>query len=181
MQDLMPEFEGEETVLNWPGISLHDFMQQTTVYEQMPVPFSPQLRRSAFIGMLFTLIAMLGSAVLPPLCRESNILNLPFLGSFNAILYGYVGWMSAQVWLSYFNGALLVSGLLLLMLSRNLHVGPPWQHWGAFAHAVIGVINILLVLFPLALLLAKLLIWVVMGLLAVIIVGGILRALFVHQ
>jgi hypothetical protein len=171
--------EGEEP--SFPGMSLQDFTERTSVYEHTPVPFSQQLRRTAHVGMICTCASLLIIAFLPTLVVYSQVLDwghFVFFTLLNTLLYGYVGWLDTQSWLVYFNGTCLATVPVLLFYTYNLRRGAPWQYWLAFAHAIIGMLNLVLVLIPLALLLLKLLFWLLVLLIVIAIAIAFLRALF---
>lgn len=171
----------EDSQLSFPGMSLHDFMQQTRIYEHTPVAFSPLLARHTRLGMLFTLLAPFGRAALLPLSHLSTLLDLSWLGGVNNLLYADVAWMSTQNWLDYLNAGILLYGLILLILTRNFHQGRPWQHWSAFIVAVIGLTNLCLLLIPGFLMVLKVVVWLVIALTILVVLGTILRFLFARQ
>lgn len=171
----------EDSQLSFPGLSLHDFIQQTSVYEHTPVTFSPLLRRHARLGLLFTLLALAGRVALLPLSHLSILLDLTWFSGLNNLLYSYVAWITAQNWLDYLNSSVFLFALLLLILTRNFRQGPPWQYWLAFIIAISGIINLTLLLIPCILMVLEVVAWLFIALAILVVMGTILRFLFARQ
>jgi hypothetical protein len=136
-------------------------MEQTAVYERTPALFSPRLRQGAWVGMLLTLIS--GSAVwlLPGIEGKIPVIFFPWLQGFNVYLQSYLDWLAHNRWIGFIDLVLLCTGMLLLIFTRNLRRGNLGQQWLAFSQALGGSANLLLLLIPLAMILANLLVWLV--------------------
>jgi hypothetical protein len=152
----------EDPAPSFPGMSLHDFMRQTSQYEQRPAPFSPLLRRAARTGMLLTLLTFSIVLLLPALTDGMKALYFPlWLTALNTYLVAYLRWLASSVWVRYLDGALLGSGIVLLILTRNLRRGRLEQQWLAFVQALGGCANLVLLIIPLLLFLPNLILWIV--------------------
>ncbi len=193
MQDMIYDFEPMDNVpgelitlddevmeegIAFPGMSLEDFMAQTRVYEQMPVPFPRSLRRSTYTAGVFMLIVGGGLLALPHLFQLSTILNLPFLNLLNLWLFDYIDWLYAHAWFNILDAALLFAFPVLFFTTRWLRRGPIWLHWCAFGYVVVSMLCFIGILIPLLLLLIKMLVWVIAILITILVIIALLWALF---
>lgn len=160
----------EDTLPIFPGMSLRDFMEQTTAYEDQPVAFSPRLRQGTWMGMTLTLLNTITLFVLSSFGAEN--LSGPFFMLFGSQLHAYMSWMLQSHLIMYIDGVLFGSGVVLLLQTRNLQRGKPFQHKLAFVHALAGSANLLILVLPLAVILLNGALWLLIGLL--IAVGVIL-------
>ena len=165
-----------------PGMSLHDFMERTSLYEQTPVPFPFRLRRATWTGLVLTLICSLILVLLPLFASALGNMQFPlFLSGLHGIRDGYVHWLLTSPLIRYCNGALIGFAAVLLLLTRNLRRGNIGQQWIAFVQAIGGCINCVLMLVLLMFILLDLFMWILalcVLVLAVAIVLGIAFALF---
>jgi|GEM_PF-3356301 len=174
-------YEGEIVIdanpPSYPGISVSDFLRQTTVYEELPVPLAPRLRQGAFAGMALTLAGSLFLALLPgmqPLIASAPLLLL------HGFLNAYTQWIVSTPLLNYINGVLLSSSLVLLIVTRNLRHGRLPLHWLACAEALGGSANLVLLLIPLCIVCVNFALWtlILMALLLIfVLVIALLAAL----
>ncbi|QBD79220.1 hypothetical protein EPA93_25855 [Ktedonosporobacter rubrisoli] len=171
---MLPEpYTEQDTAPAFPGMSLHDFMERTAVYEHTPVAFPPRLRRAAWLGMGFTLITVSIILLIPVLGTGMRALYFPFmLGALNHFLESYLHWLVASVWIRYVDGALLGSALVLLLLTRNLRQGRLEQQWLAFIQALAGCLNLLLLMSIVLLILPNILLWIISILTVLILVAA---------
>jgi hypothetical protein len=88
-------------------------------------------------------------------------------------LDGYLYWLAHSPWVSYSDALLLSAGLVLLISTRNLQRGTAPQHWLAFAIALGGTINLLLLLVAFLMFLPNIIAWLllILGMLVIIIVS----------
>ena len=154
----------------FPGISLRSFMENTTTYEDMPVPFTPLLRQGAWIGLgviaTCTLLILLIGATGYGASRSLLILG--------GQLYSYMNWLIGSSWPFWINTLLLASSAALLVVTRGLKQGKQLYHRLAFALFVCGIANVVLFLFPLVvvginLIVVAILIALALGIIAAII------------
>jgi hypothetical protein len=154
----------------FPGISLRSFMENTTTYEDMPVPFTPLLRQGAWVGIgviaICTLLLLLISATGYGASRSLLILG--------GQLYSYMNWVIGSAWPFWINTLLLASSVALLVVTRGLKQGKQLYHRLAFALFLCGIANIAMFLFPIVvvginLILLLILIALVLGIIAAII------------
>ncbi len=160
VQETHEVYEGEIVIdadpPSYPGISVSDFLRQTTVYEDLPVPFAPRLRQGAFAGMALTLAGSLFLALLPEM--QPFIASVPLL-LLHGFLNAYAQWIESTPLLNYINGALLSSSLVLLIMTRNLRRGRLPLHWLACAEALGGSANLVLLLIPLCIVCVNFALW----------------------
>ncbi|MBV9229750.1 MAG: hypothetical protein JOZ18_10590 [Chloroflexi bacterium] len=155
-----------DRALAFPGISLQDFMERTTVYEHTPVLFTPRLRQGAWVGMLLTLITSSVVWLLPMFEGYIAGIFFPWFHGLNEYLKSYLRWLAHNPWIGSIDLVLLCVGVLLLILTGNLRRGGLGQQWLAFVEALGGCANLVLLVVPVAMILANLLVWLV-----VIVVG----------
>lgn len=170
--------EGELVIdsypLTYPGISVSDFLHQTTVYEDLPAPFAPRLRQGAFAGMALTLAGSLFLALLPriqPLIASAPLLVL------HDFLNAYMHWLASTPLLNYINGVLLSSSLVLLIVTRNLRRGRLPLHRLACVEAIGGSANLVLLLIPLIIVCLNFALWVLILMVIILIFALIVAAL----
>ena len=149
------------------GMSMEEFMKRTSIYEHKPVPFSPLLGRAARVGMLFTLITVVVILLLPKFFFYLKMLEIAPFGGFNESLNTYLSWLVHNPLVAISEGAIIMSGLVLLIFTKNLREGNTGQQWLAFIQAMSGTGNFMLLAIPVAMLIANLLFWVVVILLIV--------------
>lgn len=147
------------------GMSMEEFMKRTSIYEHKSVPFSPLLRRAARVGMLFTLVTVVVILLLPKLFSYLKMLEIAPFGGFNESLNSYLTWLAHNPFVATGEGAIVVSGLVLPIFTKNLREGNSGQQWLAFIQAISGTGNFMLLAIPVAMLAANLLFWVVVTLL----------------
>jgi len=162
-----------------PGMSLHDFMERTSLYEQTPVPFPFRLRRATWTGLVLTLISSLILLLLPFFVRPLSTVQFPFFPSgLHSWREGYVRWLLTSPLMRYCNGALIGSAAILLLLTRNLRNGNIGQQWIAFVQAIGGCINCVLMLVLLMFILLDLLMWILALSVLVLVVTIVLVIVF---
>lgn len=141
---LEPYNEQANSAPPFPGISLRSFMEHTTTYEDMPAPFTPLLRRGAWIGIgviaACTLLTLLIGAIGYGASKSLLILS--------GQLYAYMDWLIGSSWLFWVNVLLLASSVALLIVTRGLKQGKQLYHRLAFAMFLCGMANIAMFLFP---------------------------------
>jgi hypothetical protein len=168
-QDIAPSF---------PGMSMRDFMQHTSIYEHKPAPFSPLLRRATWTGIVLTTLVAATILLLPNFATNLHTLFFPLIPQgFNGFLSSYVHWLTHNRWIAFLDGALLVAGGILLILTCNLRQGNIAQHWLAFIEALGGISNLLLILIPLAMLLANIIVWALALIIALVLFVILIRIL----
>jgi hypothetical protein len=140
---------------SFPGVSLHDFVEHTAIYERQSVPFSTTLRRATQFGMAFTLLTSALLLLLPGIAGNLKIVYFPlFLSTgWHSFLASYIQWLASSALLHYSESALIGCGVVLLILTRNLQRGQSTQQWIAFAQVIGGSLNLLLLILTLVLLL----------------------------
>jgi hypothetical protein len=157
---------------------------QARIYEKELATFSQRLRRAIWLGMLLTfLTALLLLTCLPAISANIGATFFPFwLQKLNMGLSQYLHWLlSQEKWINYIDGVLLGSGVVLLVVTRNLRRGNEGQHWLAYAQIVGGFANLLLLFIPFVMYLPNLILWLLALLIALALIGLlmlILRALF---
>jgi hypothetical protein len=175
-----PDDQEPRAAPSFPGMSMRDFMSLTSAYGHIPAPFSPLLRHTTRVGMLLTLITAFVIALLPAIEGEIKMVTFPYLlQGLNDRLDGYLYWLAHSPWVSYSDALLLSAGLVLLIFTRNLQRGTAPQHWLAFAIALGGTINLLLLLVAFLMFLPNIIAWLllILGILVIIIVSlGVLAA-----
>lgn len=176
----LPDFPFEDnrddtdTVPPYPGMNMNDFMQQTSIYERQAVPFSPLLRRATYLGMLLTLATICITQGIPRLFGPIHLPGFFLLSDrFNA----YFGWCVQSQSLGYIEGFLIGSGLVLLLITRNLRRGNIIQLWFAFLHVLGGSANFLLLALPFAILMANVVIWCIVIVFLLLLATLLLRIL----
>lgn len=158
----------------YPGISVSDFLHQTTVYEDLPAPFAPRLRQGAFAGMALTLVGSLFLALLPRI--QPLIAGAPFL-LLHGFLNAYIQWIASMPLVNYINGVLLSSSLVLLIVTRNLRRGRLPLHRLACAEAIGGSANLVLLLIPLIIVCLNFALWVLILMVIILLFALIAAAL----
>jgi hypothetical protein len=114
---------------------------------------------------------------LPNIEDGIHVVAFPFLlQGLNEHLEQYIHWLAHTPLISYIDALLLCAGLVLMIVTRNLRHGTTPQNWLAFAIAVGGTINLLLMLAAVLLFLPNLIMWLLLvgGILVIIVV--LLRA-----
>jgi hypothetical protein len=165
-----PEFQPREQVFSsFPGMNLHDFVEQTVKYETMPGPFNRRLRQATWVGMALILAGLVASLLLP----SGSVSGVAFFVLLSNAMGTILGLLSS-LWTSCIDTVLLISGLVLLATTRNLQNGKPWQHYWAFAQALCGAGNSLVLLFLFAIVLLNLIFWMAVIVLAILVVIVIL-------
>lgn len=161
--------------LSLPGISVNDFMRHTMTYEDQPVEFAARLRQGALAGMALTLAGALSLALLPAL--YSAVFASALILFFRPFLSGYIQFLANTPLLNYIDGALLSSSLVLLCMTRGLHRGRPLLHWLAFAEAIGGTANLLMIAIPLLIISLNIVSWIVIIVALILIVALIVAVL----
>jgi len=157
---------------------------QAKIYEKAPITFSQRLRRVTRLSMLLTLLtALLLWTCLPAISANIGATFFPFwLQKLNMGLSQYLYWLLSQgKWINYIDGVLLGSGVVLLVVTRNLRRGNEEQRWLAYVQIAGGFANLLLLFIPFAMYLPNLILWLLALLIALALIGllvVILRALF---
>ena len=175
-----PDDQGSRGAPSFPGMSMRDFMASTSAYEDIPAPFSPLLRHATWMGMLLTLITALVIPLLPAIDAGIKMVAFPFLlHGLNDRLDGYLYWLGHSPMVSYTDALLLSAGLILMIFTRNLRHGTVPQNWLAFAIALGGTINLLLLMAALLMFLPNTIAWLLLALgifIIIVVVLGILAA-----
>lgn len=173
-----PDDQGPRDVRSFPGMSMRDFMSSTSAYEDIPAPFSPPLRHATWMGMLLTLITVLAIPLLPAVDAGIKVVAFPFLlHGLNDHLYGYLYWLGHSPMVSYTDALLLSAGLILMIFTRNLRQGTAPQNWLAFAVALGGTTNLLLLMAALLMFLPNIMAWLLLALGIFIIIVAVLGVL----
>lgn len=146
---------------SFPGMNLHDFMERTVKYEAMPGPFNRRLRQATWAGLALILIGLVASLLLP----SGAVNGVAFFVLLSNAVSTILGLLSSP-WTRCIDAVLLISGFVLLAITRNLQNGKPWQHYWAFAQALCGTANSLVLLLLLALVLLNLAFWIAIIVLA---------------
>jgi hypothetical protein len=181
LPDLLPSqsLHEQERRVAFPGMSLQDFMERTSLYEQTPVLFPSNLRRATWIGLALTAISSLILVLLPIFADYLYGVQFPFfLSGLHVYRDIYVHWLLSSVWICYLNGLLLGSGAMLLILTHNLQRGRVEQQWIAFVQALGGCTNFLLMAAILLFILPDLLLWILAFCLVLLGVALVLRIVF---
>lgn len=167
------------TTPSFPGISLHDFVEHTTIYEHQAVPFSARLRQATRLGMAFTLLTSALLLLLPFIAGSLKVVYFPFFlpAGWHTFLTSYIQWLASNAPLRYSEGALIGFGIVLLIITRNLRHGRFAQQWMAFAQAIGGSINLLLLTLALVLFLPDILLWIVAFAIAIFCIAVVLMLL----
>ncbi|WP_137686114.1 hypothetical protein [Thermosporothrix hazakensis] len=160
------------------GISVQDFIEHTVIYEHQPLPFTTKLKQGARAGMLLSVICAALLLLFPLMKQPLQSIYFPFfLGWLNNPLTVYMQWISQAFPLQLLNGSLFCSGIALLVITRNLRQGHLGLQWIAFAQALGGSLNMLLMLPFLLLLVVNLLAWFIAIGLAIIVSLLLIRLL----
>jgi hypothetical protein len=157
----------------FPGISLRSFMEQTTTYEDQPVPLTPLLRQGAWIGLVLTLVCTILTLLISAI-GYGAISSLLILGN---QLDAYLGWFTGHAWLFWVNASLLCSSAALLVVTRGLKQGKLLYHRLAFVLFLAGIANIALFVFPIVVLVINLIILMIIIAMILAIIGVIIAAL----
>ncbi len=179
--NFLPAPSQEQDIPMLQGLSIFDFMQKTSIYEESPIPISALLRRSAWMGALFAALACLGLAILPPLSTTLHTLDVNVLSGLNRWRDGSIDVIVNRPWLDAVEGALLLSILPLLIITRGLQRGPLWQHICVCIYVVISMLNLLVVGLGLLLVLTDLLFWGVCIVLGLAFALAVLYAMFARR
>jgi hypothetical protein len=177
--ELFLEMEEEPQYADTQGQSM---ILQAKIYEKQPEAFSPQFRKAVWLGILLTLVtAILVSFCLPIISGNLSRTFFPFwLHGLNHALGQYLFWLQSQSkWIGYIDGALLGSGAVLLIVTRNLRSGNKGQRMLALTQIIGGAVNIFLLLIPIVMYLPNVLLWlltVLVVLAALILVISLVRA-----
>jgi hypothetical protein len=129
---------------SFPGISLRSFMENSTTYEDTPVPFTPLLRRGAWTGIGVIAFCTLLTVLIGTVGYGASRM-LPILGG---QLYAYLNVLIGGSWLIWVDVLLLASSIALLVVTRGLRQGKQLYHRLAFALFLCGIANIAMFLFP---------------------------------
>src|SRR5262249_17173899 len=161
MHYLVESYEEQSTLPPSPGISLRAFMEQTTVYEDLPASFDPLLRRGAWTGMALTLLGTLVVFLLSQLGESviEHFISEPFFVIMPGQLHVILRWMIQSPCVAYVDASLLGSAIVLLIGTRNLQIGRLGQHWLAFIQALGGTANLIMLVIPVLLVLVNFLFW----------------------
>lgn len=158
-----PEFQPRERKSSsFPGMNLRDFMEQTVKYEAMPGPFNRRLRQATWAGIALILAGLVASLLLP----SGAVSGVAFFVLLSNAVSTILGVLSSP-WTRCIDIVLLIFGLVLLAITRNLQNGRPWQHYWAFAQALCGAVNSLVLLLLFAIVLLNLLFWIAVIVLAI--------------
>jgi hypothetical protein len=173
-----PEFQPRPRISSsFPGMNLRDFMERTIPYEGMPGPFNRRLRQATWTGMAFILAVLVVSLLIP----SGAVSGVPFFLFLSNVVSAVIGLMSSP-WTRCIDILLLISGLVLLAITRNLQNGEPWQHYWAFAQALCGAANFLVLLLLFVIVLLNLICWIaiiVVAIFMVIFVGCIVLGVLI--
>lgn len=151
----------------YPGISVREFMQRTTVYENLPAPFAVKLRRGALAGMALTVAGALSLALLPVL--NAVLVSAPIL-VLHPFLNAYINWLANSPLPRAIDGALLTSSLVLLIVTRGLRHGGPSLHWLALVEALGGSANLLMLAIPLIVICLNIALWLLIAIVILVFV-----------
>src|SRR5712692_9687097 len=132
----------------FPGISLRSFMEQTTTYEDMPVPFAPLLRQGTWIGIALMVVCTLLTLLIASIGYGASR-SLFILGG---QLYAYLDWLIGNAWLFWVNLILLGFSVAFLVVTRGLKQGKLLYHKLAFVLFLGGILNTAMFLFPIVVL-----------------------------
>ena len=156
-----------------PGISLRSFMERTTIYEDLPVPFDRQLRQGTWVGMGIIVACTLLMLLLRVIGYGASS-GLFVLGD---QLFSYLDWLVGGPWLFFWvNVLLLASSVALLVVTRGLRRGKELYHRLAFALLLYALVDVCLFLFPIVVLLLNLLILLLIIACVSLILGAILSS-----
>lgn len=150
---------------SFPGMNLRDFMERTVKYEEIPGPFNRRLCQATWTGMALIFVCLVVSLLLPSGAASGGTFFLLLSNVVSTIL----GLLSSP-WTRSIDILLVISGLVLLAITRNLQHGKPWQHYWAFAQALCGAANFLVLVLLFAIVLLNLIFWIVMIVLAIFMV-----------
>lgn len=150
---------------SFPGMNLRDFMERTVKYEEMPGPFNRRLRQATWTGMALILVGLVVSLLLPSGAVSAGAFFL-LLSNVASIVLG----LMSSPWTRCIDILLLISSLVLLALTCNLQNGKPWQHYWAFAQALCGAANFLVLLLLFGIVLLNLICWIVIIVVAIFLV-----------
>jgi hypothetical protein len=159
-----PEFQPSERMpSSFPGMNLRDFMERTMKYEGMPGPFNQRLRQATWAGMALILAGLVASLLLPSGGIVSGVAFFVLLSNAVSTILSLL----SSPWTRCIDTLLLISGLVLLAITRNLQNGKPWQHYWAFAQALCGAANSFVLLLLFAIVLLNLVFWIAVIMLAI--------------
>jgi hypothetical protein len=161
---LPQQLDNQSTFSSFSGISLRSFIERTTVYEDMPVPFEARLRRATWTGIVLTLVGLIVTRLLPPQEAVRGVFFLVLADQ----LHDYMGYIVRSPWILGVDCVLLVAALVLLVQTRNLQRGKLLYHWFAFAEALAGAVNLFVLAIPLFLVVLNLMLWVVIVILGIV-------------
>lgn len=168
-----PEFQPREQMSSsFPGMNLRDFMEQTVKYEAMPGPFNRRLRQATWAGITLILAGLVASLLLP----SGAVNGVAFFVLLSNAVSTILGLLSSP-WTRCIDTVLLMAGLVLLAITRNLQNGKPWQHYWAFAQALCGAANSIVLLLLFAIVLLNLIFWITVFVVAIFIVIVVLCTL----
>jgi hypothetical protein len=148
-------------------------MENTTTYEDLPVPFTPLLRQGAWIGIAVVAACTLLTLLIGTIGYGASR-SLFLLGG---QLYSYLDWLIGSTWLFWVDVLLLVSSVALVILTRGLKQGKQLYHRLAFALFICGIVNIAMFLFPVVVLGINLILLLIIIVVILGIIGAIIGAL----
>lgn len=177
--DLFLEEEPQYENTQWQSMII-----QAKIYEKQPEPFSQRLRRATWLAISLTLIT--GVIVyfwLPSISSMISKIFFPFwLQGLNLALSQYLHWLQSESkWISYIDGALLGSGAVLLIVTRNLRRGTKEHRMLAYTQIVGAAGNLLLLLIPIVMYLPNALLWLlalIVALSLIVVIILLVRILF---
>jgi hypothetical protein len=161
---LPQQLDNQPTFSSISGTSLRSFIERTTVYEDMPVPFDVRLRRATWTGIVLTLVSLIVTRLLP---AQEAVRGAFFLVLADQ-LRSYIGYIVRSPWILGVDCVLLVAALVLFVQTRNLRLGKLLYHWLAFVQALAGGVNLLMLAIPLFLVMLNLMLWIIIVVLGIV-------------
>lgn len=157
-------------------MTLNDLEVVTTSYEDMPVPFDPALRRNVGWSLASISASLVLLWALPSLVYWSQ--SSGFFLALGGVFIGILDLILAvQPLIITINVVALLLCVLLFRSTNNLEAGSADWHKLAMAENYVGAINGGIMALEVAILVGNLILWIIIGILAVVLAFVFLAAL----
>ena len=138
-------------------VTLNDLLKKAQPYEDLAVPFSPALRRSAQLSTAAIMIATIVYWLLPSSPSVTGSSFYLVLGDRLASMINIV--QAALPYLQTLNAVSVMLSGLLIMLTNRFVKGRELLHWLTFGVVLVGLVNTVVVIMLSGVLIINLFLW----------------------